>query len=141
MIGVGLGQANVCEHAVCEFLRHIVRAGWMVVEGGYQWEDGSTGIGGTVHVADMDLIEWSLADAKYQRAFFFEAYVGGTLNEPRRDAIGDARESADTTGNYDHRVGRIRAAGDIGCDIRIRLLMNFSRGLAEKLNNQLIAAA
>ena len=68
------------EHAVGEFAGHGIEAGRAVVEGGDEREDGGTGIGGSVHIADVNLIQGRLADAQHQRPSFFESYIGGALD-------------------------------------------------------------
>ena len=79
------------QHPVGEFAGHSVEAGGAVVEGRDEWEDRSTGVGGSVHVADVNLIQGRLADAEHQRPSFFESYIGGALDELRCNAVGDAR--------------------------------------------------
>ena len=79
------------EHAVGEFAGHGIEAGRAVIEGRDEREDRSSRIGGSVHVADVNLIQGRLADAEHQGPSFFESYIGGALDQVRSDAVGDAR--------------------------------------------------
>ena len=58
------------QHAVGKLAGHGVEAGGSIVKGRDQREDGSPRIGGSVHVADVHLIERRLANAEHERAFF-----------------------------------------------------------------------
>src|SRR6202040_3333717 len=103
--------------AVNELAGHFFRALRVVVERGDRGEDGGAGVGGELHIAEVDAVEGSLADAEDEGAVFFEAYIGGALDEVRREAVGDRRESAHGAGEDDHRVGGVAAAGDVGADV------------------------
>ena len=59
----------------------------------------------------------------------------------RSGALGDAPERSHAAGDDDHRVGRVGAAGNIGADIAVRLRVNFARGSAENLADQVAAPA
>jgi hypothetical protein len=93
----------------------------------------------------MDFIEGRFADAKQERPFFFEADIGSSLDKLRGNAVGDAGQSSHAAGHDHHGVRGIRAAGNVGSDIGIRLLMNFRGGLrritAEDLSDKIAAAA
>ena len=104
-----------------------------VVEGGDEREDGSPGIGGSVHVADVNLIQRRLADAEHQGLSFFESYIGGALDELRGDAVGDARQGTNTAGDDDHPIARIGTAGHVGADIGIGLQTGFCGRLAQQI--------
>ena len=71
------------EDSVDELADHVFGALRVVVEGGDDGEDGGAGVGGELHVAEVDAVEWRLADAEDEGAVFFEADVGGALNEVR----------------------------------------------------------
>src|SRR5207249_10635129 len=58
----------------------------------------------------------------------------------RGDAVGNAGECSDAARDDDHRVRRIRTAGNVRADVGIRLLFDFSRSLAEKLTDEFAAA-
>ena len=131
------------EDAAGELVGHLVERGWAEVVGGDERKDGRSGVGGAVHVADVNFVERGFADREHKRTLFFEANVGGTLDQVRGDAIGNAGERADATGEHDHRVGGIRAAGDVGTDICVGLLMNLARQrrfASENLADEVVAA-
>ncbi len=67
------------EDAVDELPSHVGGALWVVVERGDNGEDDGSRVGGELHIAKMDAIEWCLADAEDEWASFFEADVGGSL--------------------------------------------------------------
>ncbi len=69
------------EDAVDELARHFGSGLRAVVERGYGREDGGSCIRGEGHVAEMNPIERSFAHAEEKRATFFEAYVGGAMDE------------------------------------------------------------
>jgi hypothetical protein len=88
----------------------------------------------------MDFIERRFAYAEHQRTLLLKANVGGALNELRCDAISDSGQRADTAGDHDHSVGRVRAAGYVRADVGVGLLLNFSGVTANDLVDELIAA-
>jgi len=120
---------------------HLVESRRTEIVCGNEWKDSRASVGSTVHVADMDFVERRLANAKNQRALLFEANVGGALDQVRRDAVGDTSQSSDAARQNDHGIGGIRAAGHVGSNIGIRLLVNFSRVAADELPNEVAAAA
>ena len=129
------------EDAAGELVRHLVERSGAEVVGGNQGKDSRSGIGSAVHVADVNFVERRFADAEYERAFFFEADVGGALDEMGGDSVGNASERSDAAGQHDHRVGRIGAAGDVGADIGVGLLLDFAGGTASKnLADEIVAA-
>ena len=69
------------QHAVGELAAMASKVGGLVIEGRNQGKDGSSGIGGAVHVADMDFVERRLADAQHQRTLLLQADVGGALDQ------------------------------------------------------------
>ena len=91
LVGAGLGQADVGEDAVDEVARHVFGGLRVVVESGDGGEDGGACVGGELHVAQVDAVEGSLADAEDEGAVFLEADVGGALNEVGGETVGDAR--------------------------------------------------
>lgn len=129
------------QDAVGEFAGHVIEARWSVVEGRDQREDGSTGIGGFVHVADVNLIQRRLADAEHQRPSFFESYIGGALDKLRSDAVRDARECSNTAGDDDHPIARVGTAGHIRTDIGIRLQLDLAGTLAQDPADEIAASA
>ena len=139
-IGFGIGQADVGKDAVGELAGHFVEAVGVVVEGGDEGVDGGSGIGGAVHVPDMDFIERGLANAEDQRTLFFEADVGGAFDELGGDPIGDAGQGADAAREHDHGVAGIGAAGNVGADVGVGLQVDFFGGLAEQLLREVRAA-
>jgi len=131
----------VGEDAAREFVGHLVERDGAEVVRGNERKDGGPGVGGAVHVADVNFVERRLADTEHERTFFFEANVGGAFDQMRSNAVGNARQGSDTAGQHDHRIGRIRTAGDVGADIGVGLLMNFARGTAsEDLADEIVAA-
>jgi len=78
----------------------------------------------------VDAVERRFADAEDERAIFFEADVGGALDEVGGEAVCDARESAHGAGKDDHRVGRVAAAGDISSYVSFGVLLEFGTGSA-----------
>ena len=128
------------EHPVGELAGHGFEACGAVVEGRDEREDRSPGICGSVHVADVNLIQWRFADAEQQRPSLFESYIGGTLDELGSDAVGDARERTNTAGDDNHPIARVRPAGHIRPDIGIGLLLDLAGGLAQDLANQIAAS-
>jgi hypothetical protein len=123
-------------------VRHLIERCRTEVVGGNQRKDRGSGIGGAVHVADVNFVERGFADTEHQRTFFFEADIGGALDEVGRNAVGDASQRADAARQDDHRVGRVGAAGNVGADIGVGLLLNFAGGAApEELSDEVVAAA
>ena len=98
---------------------------WVVVEGGDYGEDGGAGFCCGGHVADVDEVEGSFADAEEEWATFLEADVGGALDEVLREAVSDAGEGSHGAGKDDHAVGGVGAAGDGGADVFVGELLNF----------------
>jgi hypothetical protein len=141
LVGVGLGQADVGEDSVNELAGHVLRALRMVVEGRDGGEDGGAGVGGKLHVADVDAVEGCLADAKDEGAIFFEADVGGALDQVGGEAVGDACQGAHGAGEDNHRVGGVAAAGDVRSDVGFGVLLEFGAGSAEEFFGEVVAAA
>jgi hypothetical protein len=139
-IGTRLGQADVVQDAVGELAGHFFEAIGVVVEGGDERVDGGSCVGGAVHVADVDFAERGFADAEHQGTLFLEADVGGTLDELSGDAVSDTGQGADGAWKHDHRVGGVRAAGDIGADIGVGLRVDLFRVRAQQLADEVGAA-
>lgn len=89
----------------------------------------------------MNFVEGRFADAENELTFLLEANVGGSLDQMRRDSVGDTSQSADAARYDDHGARRVRAAGNVGSDIGVRLLFNFSRVAADDLLDEVAAAA
>ena len=141
LVGVGLGQVDVGEDSMDEVAGHVLDGLRVIVEGGDDGEDGGTGVGCQLHVAEMDAIEGSLADAEDERAIFFEADIGGAVDEVLREAVGDGGESAHGAGKDDHGGGGIAAASDVGSDVGVGMLLDFWRWRAEEFFCEAVAAA
>jgi len=125
---------------MCELTCHDFGARRPIVEGRHQREDGRAGVGGSVHIADVNLIEGSLANAQHERALLFEANVGSALDEVGGDAIGDPRQCPDAAWNHHHRVSGVRTAGHVGSNIGVRLFLDFKVFMTEQLLDEVIAA-
>jgi len=130
----------VREDAVGEFVGHGIGGLRVVIEGRDQREDGCACVCGQGHVADVDFVEWGLADAEHQRAVLFESDIGGAFDEARGGAVGDASEGAYAAWDDDHGVGRIRPAGHVRADVGIGLLLNLCRRRADDLTEKVGAA-
>jgi len=114
--------------AVTEFARHAIKGGWTIVEGGNEGKDSSTCICSSIHIADVNLVEWCLADAQHKGALLFETNVGSPLDERGCNPIRNTGQRAHAARDHNHRIGGIRPAGDIGTDVRVRLLVNLKGG-------------
>ncbi len=134
-------QSDVGENTAGELVCHLVEGGRTEVVGRDQGKDGGPGVGRSVHVAEMNFVERRFADAQHQLTFFFQADVGGALDEVRSDAVGNAGQGTDAARHHDHGIGWIRAAGDIGAYIRVGLLVNFAGCVTEKMGDEVVATA
>ncbi len=141
LVGVGLGEPDVGQDSVDELAGHVGGVLGVVVEGGYYGEDGGAGVGGELHVAKVDAVEGRLADAEDEWATFFEAYVGGALDEVGGEAVGYGGEGSHGAGKDDHRVRWVAAAGDVGSDVGVGELLKFGAGGVEELFGEIVAAA
>jgi len=130
----------VGQNSVGVFANEIVDRMRSEVEGGDDGEDGGSGVGGQAHVANVDLVQRSLAHAEHQRTLLFQANVGGSLDELSREAVGNLGQCAHAAWDHDHRVGGIGAAGNVGADVVVALRMNFLWIRAEYLLDQIAAA-
>ena len=97
-VRICLRQADVGKNAARELMRHLVERCRAEVVGGNERKDSRSGVGGAVHVVDVNFVERSFADAEHQRALLFEANVGGTLDQARSDAVGYTCERTDAAG-------------------------------------------
>ena len=89
----------------------------------------------------MDAVEGCLADAEDQWAVFFEADIGGAVDEIRSEAVRDAREGAHGAGKDDHSVGGVAAAGDVGGDVGFCVVLELGAGGVEEFFGEVVAAA
>ena len=89
----------------------------------------------------MDAIEGSLADAEDEGTIFFEADIGGAVDEVLREAVCDGCEGSHGAGKDYHRFGGIAAAGDVGCDVGFGVLLEFGAGSAEEFFGEIVASA
>ena len=140
-ICVRLWQTDVGKNAAGKLVRHLIERGRPKIVGGDERKDSRSSVSGAVHVANVDFVERRFADAKNQWTLFFEAHVGGTLNQMGSAAVGNAGQRSDAARNDDHRVGRVGTAGDICADVGVRLLPDFARSMTENLAEQIAAAA
>jgi len=74
---------------VDELAGHVFGGLRVVVERWDDGEDSGAGVRGELHVAEVDAVEGCLADTEQEGAVFFEADVGGALDEVGGEAIGD----------------------------------------------------
>ena len=124
-----------------EVASHVLGGLRVIVERRNDREDGGAGVGGELHVAEMDAVEGGFADADDERTIFFEADIGGALDEVLCEAAGDGGEGSHGAGKDDHGAGGVAAAGDVGTNVGVGMLLDFGRGCAEKLFGEAIAAA
>lgn len=141
LVGAGLGQADVSEDSMNEVACHIVGGLGLVVEGGNDWEDGGASVRSKLHVAEVDAVEGGFADAEDEGAVFFEADVGGAVDEVLGEAVGDGGESAHGAREDDHRIGGVTATGDIGSDICFGVLVELGTRRADEFFCEVVAAA
>lgn len=130
LVGSGLGKADVGEDAVDELAGHLGGGLRLIVEGRDNGEDDGAGVGGKLHVAQVDAVERGLADAEQEGAALLEADVGGALDEVGGEAVGDSSESAHGAGQDDHGIGRVAAAGNVRADVSFGMLLNLRGGCA-----------
>jgi hypothetical protein len=131
----------VGQDSVDEVAGHVLGRLRVVVEGGDRGEDGGSGVGGELHVAEVDAVEGGFADAEDQGAVFFEADIGGTLDQVGGEAVGDGGEGAHGAGKDDHRVGGVAAAGDVGAYVGFGVLLDLWGWGAEEFFYEVVAAA
>ena len=136
-----MGQSDVGEDAVDEVAGHIFCGLRVIVKSGDCGEDGGAGVGGELHVAKMDAVEGGFANAEEQGAIFFEADIGGALDQVGSEAVGDGGEGAHGAGKDDHRVGGVAAAGDVGAYVGFSVLFDLWGWSAEKFFYEVVAAA
>src|SRR5207247_1792675 len=84
---------------------------------------------------------WRLADAEEEGAALLEADVGGSLDEVGGEAVGDGGEGSHGAREDDHGVGGVAAAGDVGSDVGVGMLLDLWGGAAEEFFGEVIAAA
>ena len=89
----------------------------------------------------MNAVERGLADAEQERVPFFEADIGGAVDEVRSEAVGNGGERSHGTGQDDHGACGVTATGDIGADVGLGMLLDFGRWRADELFCQVIAGA
>ena len=141
LVGAGLWEAGVGEDPVDELAGHLGGALGEVVEGGDDGEDGGAGVGGELHVAQVDAVERRFADAEDEGAALLEADVGGSLDEVGCEAVGDGGEGSHGAREDDHGVGGVAAAGDVGSDVGVGMLLDLWGGAAEEFFGEVVAAA
>ena len=141
LVGAGLGETDVGEDSVDELAGHFFGGLRVVVEGGDGGVDGGAGVGGELHVAEVDAVEGGLADAEDEGTIFFEADVGGAVDEVLREPVGDGGKGAHGAGKDDHGVGGVAAAGDVGADVGFGEVRELRTGGTEELFGEVVAAA
>ena len=141
VVGPRLRQTNVSEDAVGKLPSHFGHAVRAVVESWDQRIDGRARIRRAVHVADVDFVEWSFADAEHERPLLLERNIGGALDELGGNAVGDACQGAHAARDHDHSVGGVRAAGNVGANIGVGLKFDLGGFGTEDLFDQIVAAA
>jgi hypothetical protein len=141
LVGTGLGQANVREEALDELAGHVLGALWVVVEGGDGGEDGGSGVGCELHIAQVNAIEGGLPNTQNEGPILFEANIGGAVDEVRGEAVGDRREGPHRTGEDDHRIGGVAAAGDVSADVSFGVALELGAGCANEFFCEVVAAA
>ena len=129
------------QDSVDELAGHLGGVLGMVVEGGDYGEDGGSGVGGELHVAKVDAVQRGLSDTEEQGTALLEADVGGALDEVRGETVGDGGESPHGAGQDDHGIGEVTAAGDVGCDVGVCVLLQFGARGVEELFGEAVAAA
>ena len=129
------------QDSVDELAGHLGGVLRVIVEGGDDGEDGGTGVEGELHIAEMDAVERSLADAEDEGAALFEANVCSSLDEIRGEAIGDCGEGSHGAGKDDHGVGRVAAAGDVRADVVVGVLLEPGAGRVEEFFGEVVSAA
>ena len=141
LVGTGLSEAYVGEDSMDEVAGHVFGGLGVVVESGDGRKDDGSRVGGQLHVAEVDAVEWGFADAEDEGAVFFEADVGSAVDEVVGEAVGDVCESAHGTGEDDHGGGGVAAAGDVGSDVGFGVVVEFGGGGAEEFFGEIGAAA
>lgn len=134
-------KRDVRKHAMNELPCHLHGGLRLIVERGHSRKDGGTGVGGELHVAQVNAIERSFAHAQDERPPLFEADIGGSLNEIRCESVGDGGEGSHGAGKDDHRAGGVASAGDAGADVGVAMLPKFAAGCAEEFFCEAIAPA
>lgn len=124
-----------------ELLRHLGGALRLIVERRDGGEDGRSCFGGQLHVAKMDAIERSFAHAENERTAFFEADIGGAMDEVAGETVGDRSERSHGARKDDHGAGGVASAGDGGADVGVAVLAELVAGSAEKLFCKIVAPA
>ena len=119
-----------------ELAGHFLLAGGVIIEGGNERKDGGPSVRSTVHVADVNFIERSFANTEDEGTFLFQTDVGGSFDEAGGDSVCNAGQGANAAWDDDHGVRGIGAAGHIGADIAIGLLLDFLRLAAQKLREE-----
>jgi len=136
-----LWQSDVSEYAAGELVGHLIESRRAEIVRRNERKDGRAGVSSTVHVADVNFVEGRFANAENKLPFLFKANVSSTLDQVRGDAVGDTSQSSDAAWQNNHGAGGIGTAGNVGSDIGVRLLVNFSRVAADELLNEVAPAA
>ena len=105
-------DAEVVQHAGhhgVHDLLHGLRAG---VEGGIGRQDRRAGQQQQFEVLDVDQVQRRFAGHQDELLLLLQHHIGGAQQDVLAVAVGDAAQRAHGAGNHDHRVGRVRAAGE-----------------------------
>jgi len=113
----------MCEDSVDELSGHVGGALRQVVERGDGGEDNGSGVGGQLHIAQVDAIERRLTNAEDEWSAFLEADVGGALNEVRGETVCNGGERSHRAGKDDHAIGGVAAAGDVSADVTVGVML------------------
>ena len=128
------------ENAADKLGGHLVGGLGPIVEGRNHGEDGSSGVGRETHVANVDLVERRLADAEHELALFFEADIGGALDELIGEAIGNFGEGSHAARDDEHGIGGVGTAGDRGANVVVVEDFDLGRRRTEQLLNEVVAS-
>src|SRR5579859_6613436 len=98
-------------------MRHLVKTLWLVIKRRDQRIDRRAGFSGPIHVADMHTVEWSFTRAQHQWPLFFQADVGGAIDEVACKPVSNSGQSSHAAWNHNHGMRGIRAAGYVRANI------------------------
>jgi hypothetical protein len=88
----------------------------------------------------MNAIEGRLSHTQDQRAALLERHVGGAGNQRVGQSMCDCRKSAHRTGQNNHSVGWIAAAGDGRANVGVGVLDCFCGFCCEEFFEEIVAA-
>jgi len=112
----------------------------MIVESGNRGKYSRAGVGGELHVAQMNSIEGSLSHAKDERAALLEAYIGGAVDEIGCQTIRDGGEGSHGAGKNDHGLGGVASTGYAGSDVGVDVPVKLGAWESEEFFGEIVAA-